>query len=369
MRYYIIAGEASGDLHGGNLIKEIKNRDSEAQVRCWGGEQMQQQGAELVMHYEDLAFMGFKEVFMNLSTILKNLKFCKRDIQNFNPDVIVLIDYPGFNLRIAKFAKQAGFKVIYYISPQLWAWKESRVKLIRNYVDLMIVILPFEKEFYTKHGVDVTYVGHPLLDVIKRFRPTPGFREKNHMSDKPLIALLPGSRKQEISNMLPVMMRMRSYFPEYEFVIARAPGVPESFYKDLINDPGIKIVFDQTYDLFSIAEAGLVTSGTATLEAALFKLPEVVCYKGSNLSYQIAKRLVKVKYISLVNLIMERMIVKELIQEELTEDNLKHELTLLLFENKKLELLEDYKILEEKLGIEGASANAADAILNFLRKM
>lgn len=364
MKYYIIAGEASGDLHGSNLIKEICLLDKAAAVRCWGGEKMQEAGAVLVKHYRDLAFMGFIEVLKNLGTILRNLDFCKKDILAYKPDVLVLIDYPGFNLRIAKWAKQQGLKVIYYISPQVWAWKESRVKAIKRDVDKMLVILPFEKEFYRKWDFDVEYVGHPLVNVIDHFTA-----EKNLFESKNIIALLPGSRRQEILKKLPIMLRATTNFPAYQFVIAKAPGIEESFYNTLLAPyPNVSFVVNKTYQLLSESKAALVTSGTATLETALFGVPEVVCYKGSNISYQIAKRLIKIKYICLVNLIMDKEVVKELIQDDLTVDNVTAALKDIFYNPAKQSQLEkDYAILKERLGQGGnASANAAKSIVDFL---
>ena len=367
MKYYIIAGEASGDLHGSNLIKELKKLDADAAIRCWGGDKMQQAGGELVKHYRDLAFMGFAEVLMNLRTILRNLKFCKEDILQFKPDTLILIDYPGFNLRIAKWAKQNGLKVIYYISPQVWAWKESRVKTMKQCIDKMLVILPFEKKyFHDKWNWDVEYVGHPLVEVIERYKIQ---GTKNKFSDKPIIALLPGSRKQEILKKLPVMLEVSKYFPGHQFIVAQAPSVEYDFYKTFIQKyPNVSSVTDKTYDLLLQARAALVTSGTATLETALFAVPEVVCYKGSPISYQIGKRLVKVKYIALVNLIMDKLVVKELIQHDLTVDNLKQELQELITNETRIAAIKkEYADLKQLLSEEGdASAKAARSIIDFL---
>ncbi len=378
MKYYIIAGEASGDLHGSNLIKELKKLDPQANIRCWGGDLMEKAGATVVKHYKDLAFMGFVEVVQNLPTILRNIKFCKQDIQSFRPDALILIDYPGFNIRIAEWAKQKKLKVIYYISPQVWAWKESRVKTIKGSVDKMIVILPFEREFYKKWEYDVEYAGHPLVESIEQFKSQTHEPLKFNMrngdatttGNKPIIALLPGSRKQEILKKLPVMLEVSKLFPAYEFVIAQAPGQDESLYRDLIrNYPNVLSLSNQTYNLLMHAEAACVTSGTATLETALFGVPEVICYKGSPVSYQIAKRLIKVKYISLVNLIMDKPVVKELIQDDLTTDNLYKELNDLLNNpQRKQQLKADYEDLKNKLSQGGhASANAAKIIIQFLQ--
>lgn len=368
MRYYIIAGEASGDLHGSNLIREIRTLDTNAVIRCWGGDRMQQAGGELVKHYRNLAFMGFWEVAKNLGTILKNLAFCKDDITKFKPDTLVLIDYPGFNLRIAEWAKQQKIKVVFYISPQVWAWKENRVKKMKECIDKMLVILPFEKGYYkSKWNWDVEYVGHPLVEVVETAQLQEGGVK---LASKPIIALLPGSRKQEILKKLPVMLEVSRMYPSYQFIVAKAPGQEDSFYESiLLQYPNVSSVRDQTYPLLLQAKAALVTSGTATLETALFGVPEVVCYKGSAVSYQIAKRLIKVKYISLVNLIMDKPIVKELIQNELTIRNLRKALHEILTNEEKLQQLKaDYADLRHLLSQEGfASARAAKSIVDFLR--
>ena len=375
MQYYIIAGEASGDLHGSNLIKELQLLDSLASIRCWGGDKMQATGATLVKHYKHLAFMGFVEVIKNLRTIFKNLDYCKKDILAYKPDALILIDYPGFNLRIAEWAKQQGIKVIYYISPQVWAWKESRVKGIKKSVDKMLVILPFEKEFYKQLQYEVEYVGHPLVQVIDEFNneylnnasmyKTSGFPNEGVN----LIALLPGSRKQEIIKKLPIMLQVAKYFPDYHFVVAKAPGLDASFYNELLAPyKNVSSVVNKTYELLSQSKAALVTSGTATLETALFNVPEVICYKGNALSFQIARWLIKIKYICLVNLILDREVVKELIQEKLTVDNIKTELNKILFDvAKQQQLHKDYEDLKSLLGKGGnASANAAGSIYKYL---
>jgi lipid-A-disaccharide synthase len=371
MKYYIIAGEASGDLHGSNLIKELKKIDTSVQFRAWGGDKMQALGIKLVKHHKDLAFMGFVEVIKNLPTILKNLKFCKHDILQYNPDALIFIDFPGFNLRLVKWAKERGFKIIYYISPQVWAWKESRVSLIKKYVDKMIVILPFEKEFYKKHAYDVEYVGHPLLEVIEEFK------RKNiqhstlntQHSSQTIIALLPGSRKQEIIKKLPIMLAATVYFPEYNFIIAKAPGITDDFYFQFLVSYKNVSVSNQTYSVLKLSKAAVVTSGTATLETALFEIPEIVCYKASELSYQIGKRLIKLKFISLVNLIMNKEVVKELIQNDLTAENIRHELEQLLTnESRQQQIKSDYKELINLLSKGGdASANAAKIIYEYLK--
>ena len=364
MQYYMIAGEASGDLHGSNLIKELKLLDKEVSIRCWGGDMMEAVGATLVKHYKHLAFMGFAEVILNLRTIFKNLDFCKKDILAYKPDALILIDYPGFNLRIAEWARQQGIKIIYYISPQVWAWKENRVKGIKNSVDKMLVILPFEKEFYKKWNYEVEYVGHPLVKVIEDFKAL-----NQNLENKNIIALLPGSRKQEILKKLPIMLEVAKDFPTYQFVVAKAPGLDDSFYAELLAPyKNVSAVVNETYKLLSQSKAALVTSGTATLETALFNVPEVICYKGSAISYQIARRLIKIKYICLVNLIMDKEVVKELIQNELTVENIKEELNRILYDVKKRNQLQtDYSDLKTLLSKGGnASANAAKSINNFM---
>ena len=373
MKYYIIAGEASGDLHGSNLIREIKKLDNIADIRCWGGDLMEHAGGNLIKHYRELAFMGFIEVVKNLGTIVSNLKFCKQDISSFQPDVIVLIDYPGFNLRIAEWAKQKGFKIIYYISPQVWAWKESRVKNIRKNVDKMLVILPFEKKFYKKWEYDVEYVGHPLVDVVDSaqndFDPLPE-AILSPLNENNIIALLPGSREQEVSKKLPVMLEVSKNFPDYRFVIAKAPSLSDAFYEKFMEQhKNVRSIRNKTYQLLLQSKAALVTSGTATLETALFGVPQVVCYKGSNISYQIAKRLVKVKYISLVNLIMDKEIVKELIQDEMNVPNLKTELNKILKDQAVINKMKaDYTDLKKLLSEGGlASKKAAKIVVEFSR--
>lgn len=369
MKLYVIAGEPSGDLHGANLLQELKRVKPSIQVRAWGGDKMKAQGAEIVKHIDDLAFMGFAEVIANLPAILRNFSFCKRDIQTWGPDAVILIDYPGFNLRMARFIHHLGIPVIYYISPQIWAWKESRVNKIRKYVDKMLVILPFEQSFYQKHGMKVEFIGNPLLDVTETFLKTmdpAAFRAKNELRDKPIVALLPGSRKQEISAMLPIMGKVAAKFPEYEFTVARVPWHPEEFYLSLLPDP-LPLVADQTYDLLSVSEAALVTSGTATLETALLGTPQVVCYKANAISYAIARKLVKIKFISLVNLIMDKEVVRELIQHDLNEKLLTRELQEILPGGTKREtVLANYTLLKQKLGGAGASAKAARSIVDFL---
>jgi lipid-A-disaccharide synthase len=374
MKYYIIAGEASGDLHGSNLIREIKKLDNIADIRCWGGDLMEHAGGKLVKHYRDLAFMGFIEVIKNLGTIISNLKFCKQDIAQFKPDVVILIDYPGFNLRIAGWAKQQGLKVVYYISPQVWAWKESRVKKIRNSVDKMLVILPFEKNFYRKWDYEVEYVGHPLADVVdsaqNEIDPLPGAM-LSPLNENNIVALLPGSREQEVMKKLPVMLEVSKSFPDYRFVVAKAPSLNDAFYEKLLEQyKNVRSIRNKTYQLLLQSKAALVTSGTATLETALFGVPQVVCYKGSNISYQIAKRLVKVKYISLVNLIMDKEVVKELIQDEMNVANATRELTRILKDQHAInKMKEDYADLKKLLSEGGqASKKAARSIVDFVRR-
>lgn len=371
MKYYIIAGEASGDLHGSNLMKALKEEDSNADFRIWGGDLMEAVGGTLIKHYRDLAFMGFIEVVKNLNTILNNFKICKSDVIKYQPDVLILIDYPGFNLRIAKWAKQQGIKVFYYISPQIWAWNSRRVHAIKKNIDKMFVILPFEKDFYKKYDCDVEFVGHPLLDVVDKREVNPNFRSENNLSEKPIIALLPGSRKQEITRMLNGMLSVIDDFPNYQFVIAGAPSISFDFYKKTIqhiDNQEIKIIQNQTYELLQHSVAALVTSGTATLETALFDVPQVVCYNGSPISYQIAKRLINVKYISLVNLIVDHEIVKELIQADFNSTNLKTELAKLLDTQKVQPVLDGYLLLKEKLGNSGASKKAATKMYKELNK-
>lgn len=361
MKYYIIAGEASGDLHGSNLIKAIKQKDSQAEFRVWGGDLMQAQGATMVKHFRDLAFMGFIEVIFNLRTILKNIKFCKEDIDQYQPDVMVFIDYPGFNLRIAEYARQKGLKTVYYISPQIWAWKQSRVHKIKRDVDKMLCILPFEKEFYSQFDYDVEFVGHPLIDAIQGREVVSKEERKKQLGlgEKEVLLLMPGSRKQEISTMLPIMTSAAENFPEFDLVVAGAPSQDLSFYQQIIGNR-VKVISGKTYDLLEVATAALVTSGTATLETALFKVPEVVCYKGNWLSYYIARQLVKIKYISLVNLIMDKEVITELIQAKMNVREITKELEKCLDPQKQKEIIKSFKELETQLGGAGASQNAAE---------
>jgi lipid-A-disaccharide synthase len=370
MKYYIIAGEASGDLHAANLMAEIKKRDAEAEFRCWGGDRMQANGGVLVKHYRELAFMGFTEVVMNLRTILKNIRFCKNDILQWKPHCVILVDYPGFNLRIAEFAKAAGIPVFYYISPQVWAWKKSRVFKIRKVVDKMFVILPFEKDFYKQYDYSVDFVGHPLLDEIVKFSKNDTWLQDHLPGGKKVIALLPGSRKQEVETMLPLMLSAADKFPAYRFAVAAAPSLPRSFYVQCIGNKNVAVIENQTYALLMHSHAALVTSGTATLETALFGVPEVVCYKGGRISYLIARSLVKVDFISLVNLVMGREVVKELIQDDLNEKNLETELRQLLENGDRREAMKkSYEELRQKLGGRGASEKTAGLIVDHLKQI
>lgn len=372
LRLYLIAGEASGDLHGSNLMKAIHEEQANVEFRYWGGDLMKEQGGTLVKHIRDLAFMGFLEVAANIRTILKNIKKCKEDILEFKPDAIVLIDYPGFNLRIAEWAKANNIRVIYYISPQVWAWKQSRVHTIKKVVDQMFVILPFERQFYARFDFDVEYLGHPLLDAIEAYRKVEGthqqFLEKNSLDERPIIALLPGSRKQEVSVKLPIMLEAIKGLDNYQIIVGGAPSLSKDFYAGIVNSE-VKIIHGQTYDLLASAEAALVTSGTATLETALFNVPEVVCYKSSKISYQIAKRLIKIKFISLVNLIMDREVVKELIQNDCNPRRIRMELTQILKGgDKRNEMLKDFAELKEILGGGGASKKVAQSLLKTIRR-
>ena len=369
MKYYIIAGEASGDLHGSKLIEDLRKKDSKAQIRFWGGDLMQQAGGVLVKHYKMLAFMGFWEVFVNLGTIFKNIKLCKEDITGFKPDVIIYIDYPGFNLRIAKWAKQQGFKNHFYISPQVWAWKEKRVYQMKKDLDALYVILPFEKDFFeNKHKFKVEFVGHPLMDTLIKSKKTTTFLKENQLSEKKnIIALLPGSRKQEIKIMLPIFLKVVSLYPQFEFVLAGAPGIDPEWYQKFFNIEKVKVIQNKTYDLLLHARAAIVSSGTATLETGLLNVPQVVCYRSSFLSYLIGKWLVKLKYISLVNLILDREAVKELIQADFNVKKVTQQLEYVLSDKGKNKLKEDYEELRTVLGKEGASKKTAKLIIEALK--
>lgn len=369
MKYYIVAGEASGDLHASNLMKAIKRKDPEADFRCWGGDLMEEQGGVIIKHYKDLAFMGFWEVATHLRVILGNIKFCKSDLLQYQPDVVVLVDYPGFNLRIAEWAKAQGFKVVYYISPQIWAWKTGRVHKIKRCCDHVMPILPFEKDFYKKYGYEADFVGHPLLDAIgpeiRNSVEVKDFREKNQLDSRPIIAILPGSRKQEITRILPVMLQITKDFPEYQFVVSTVKWLPQSLYDKYLDGYSVKTALSQTYPLVLNAEAAVVTSGTATLETALLGTRQVVCYKTSDLSYRIAKAVAKdsIKYISLVNLILDKPAVTELIQYDLTPGRLKAEVEKLLSDRAVREqMTADYAALNTRLGGSGASARAAKIV-------
>lgn len=373
MKIYVIAGEASGDLHGSNLMKAMLCENPKIKFRFWGGDQMAQVAGTPRMHIKDLAFMGFLEVILNIRTIFKNISFCKHDILDFQPDALVLIDYPGFNLRIAKWAKRQNIKVLYYISPQIWAWKQNRGHLIREVVDEMYCILPFEKAFYNKFNVDAHFVGHPLIDAIDNFKTQHfnehEFRVNNQLDERPILAILPGSRNQEIRVKLPIMIdSARTFSERYQIVVAGAPNKTEAFYNDILNDACVKVVYGKTYDLLSCAHIALVTSGTATLETALFSVPQVVCYKGNWISYQIARRLIKVKYISLVNLIMDQPLVKELIQGDCTSQNMTLELHKLETGEDRINLLEAYHSLALELGGPGASERTAKHMLKSIVK-
>ncbi len=364
MKYYIIAGEASGDLHGSNLMKALKTVDNQAEFRFWGGDLMAAVGGTLVMHYKERSFMGFAEVLMNLRKIFGLINLCKRDIDQYKPDVLIFIDNSGFNLRIAKWAKAENYKTHYYISPQVWASRASRVEKIKRDIDAMYVILPFEEAFYQKYNYKVHFVGHPLIDAIadRTQVDEQTFRTTHQLNDKPIVALLPGSRKQEITKMLGVMLSLVDDFPDYQFVIAGAPSQEYSFYETFIKSHDIAYVSNKTYDLLSVSTAALVTSGTATLETALFKVPQVVCYKANPISYHIAKRIITLKFISLVNLIMDREVVTELIQGDLNTNRLKLELSRILNDDERIKFFIDYYDLEKKLGGKGASLKAAQLI-------
>ena len=363
MRYYVISGEQSGDMHASNLVAELKKKDCNAEIRAWGGDKLKEQGVQIVKHIKDLAFMGFWEVIVNLPTILSNISFCKKDILSFFPDALILVDYPGFNFRIAEFAKQNGIKVFYYISPQIWAWKRNRIKQIKKNVDKMFVILPFEKDFYQKNNFEVDFVGHPLLDEISK--DDFSFSIK---TDKDIIALLPGSRRQEISKILPKMLSVVNDFTDFQFVVATTNSVEEEYYKNIIGNKEVLFAKNETYGLLANTKAALVTSGTATLETALFGIPQVVCYKTNFFSFLIAKCLVKTKFISLVNIIMDKPVVKELIQDELIQKNLFSSLSEILENSNRKKIQEDYNILKVKLGVEGASEKVAAIILHTLLK-
>lgn len=372
MKYYVIAGEPSGDLHASNMMKELLLLDNKIEFRFWGGDLMERVTHQKPRkHIKDLAFMGFVEVAKNIRTIFKNIAFCKKDILEFNPEILILVDYPGFNLRIADWAKKQGIRVFYYISPTIWAWKEDRVEIIKRSVEKMFVILPFEVAVYKKHNYQADYVGHPLLDAIEQEKNTlpdkAEFIKKNHLDHRPIIAVLPGSRKQEIERMFSIMLDVVDDFKDYQFVIAGTDNLPKEAYKMAINK-NLKVVFNQTYALMHNAHSGIIKSGTSTLESALFRLPQVVCYKGGTISYSIAKMVVggRVKYISLPNLILDKPVVKELIQTELTTENLKNELLNILASPAREEMLKEYDGLIKLLGNSGASKKVAELIYNHI---
>ncbi|MDQ7948975.1 MAG: lipid-A-disaccharide synthase [Pedobacter sp.] len=367
MDYYLVAGEASGDLHGANLMKALKLRDPQANFRYFGGDKMQAQGGELVKHYADMAFMGFTEVVLNLRTILRNLKACKKDILAHRPAVLILIDFPGFNLKIAEFAKKNGIRVCYYISPKIWAWNQKRVLKIKRDVDKMFCILPFEVDFYRQWGMEVDYIGNPLLDEIAQFVPDPDFRKKNQLSEQPIIALLPGSRKQEIERLLPDMLSTIDQLKGYQYVVAAAPNFTQAYYMQFIGDRPVELVFAQTYQLLHQAHAALVASGTATLETALFKVPQVVLYRGGAISVAIARMVIKIRFISLVNLIMDRKVVTELIQQDCNPQQIAKELSAIVTGEGRAKMLADYDELSTKMGTAGASERAAKLIVEFIR--
>ncbi len=366
MRLFIIAGEASGDLHGSNLTRQLFKESPNTSIHGWGGDLMKKSGVIILKHYRELAFMGFWEVAKNIGTVQKNFKLCKVQIKAYSPDAVILVDYPGFNLRMAKWIKGQGIKTIYYISPQVWAWKGSRVKHIKKYTDRMITILPFEPSWYQKKGLHVDYVGHPLIEAINSFQVNNDFIVQNKLGDQPIIALLPGSRKQEIEQVLPIYLGMVKKFSDYQFVIGAAPNIEASFYANLTRNVAVGIVYNQTYDLLYHCKAACVTSGTATLEAALFNVPQIVGYKGSALSYQIAKRVIKVKYIALVNLIVDQPIVQELIQADLNEVKLERALKEIVSPEGMIRIYASYKPLRNLLGDGRASEKAAKLIIEAL---
>ncbi|RYD70675.1 MAG: lipid-A-disaccharide synthase, partial [Sphingobacteriales bacterium] len=361
-----VAGEASGDLHGANLMKALKAEDKDAVFRFFGGNKMQAEGGQLVKHYADMAFMGFTEVLLNLRTIYKNLSACKNDLLTWKPDVLILIDFPGFNLKIAEFAKANGIKVCYYISPKVWAWNQKRVLKIKRIVDHMFCILPFEVDFYKEWGMKVDYVGNPLLDEKAQFKPDLNFRANHNFGEKKIIALLPGSRKQEIERLLPDMLGVTQNYPDYEFAIAAAPTFSEAYYQHFIGDKNVKLLFDNTYNLLHNAHAAIVASGTATLETALFNVPQVVVYKGGTISIAIARALVKIKFISLVNLILNKKIVTELIQEDCNPEKINRELSIIIDGTGRDEMLSNYEILANLMGTPGASDKTAKLIVQYM---
>jgi len=369
MKYYIIAGEASGDLHASNLMKEIKIKDPSAEFRFLGGDLMKEQGGTLIKHFKETAYMGFIDVLIHLRAILKNIKFTKTDIQDYKPDVLILVDYPGFNLRIAEYAHELGLKVYYYISPKIWAWKQSRVEKIKKYINKLFIIFPFEKEFYKKHNYEVEYVGNPIMDAIEiKEADFKKFKKSYNLKDKEIIALLPGSRKQEIKHNFPLMIKTAEFFPEYQFVVAAASSLEKSVFQKYIKNKNIKLIYNNTYDILRHSKAAIVTSGTATLEAAVLNVPELVCYKGEHISYQIAKRLVKVDFISLVNLVMKKEVIKEFIQYNMTLENIVSELKQILNNTVyRKKMLSHFEEMRSLLGGRGASERTADIIVKSLQ--
>lgn len=367
MKYYFIAGERSGDLHAGNLIKALRKLDEEAQVRAWGGEYVQEAGADLVVHYKEIAVMGFLEVLKQFSKIKKYLKRCKEDIVLYKPDIVILVDFGGFNMRIAKFCKQNNIKVFYYISPKVWAWNQSRALKLKENVDRMFCILPFEKDFYRKYDWDVDYVGNPVMDAVKAHVVDKEFKVKWRLEgDKQIIALLPGSRKQELKNMLPVMRQVVKRFPDYQFAVAAIRDFDKTLYTVITDEPNVKLVFEDTYNLLAHSTSAVVTSGTATLETALWKVPQVVPYRSSPVTMFIAKLLVKLKYISLVNLIVDKEVVKEYIQENMTAVNISTELIAITHGEKRKQMLKDYENLFSILGEESVSEKTAKLMVKYL---
>jgi lipid-A-disaccharide synthase len=369
MKYYLVAGEASGDLHGANLMKALKQQDEQAEFRFFGGDLMQAEGGTIVKNYADMAFMGFIEVVLNLREISKNIKTCKDDITAWQPDVLVLIDFPGFNLRIAEFAKKNGILVCFYISPKVWAWNQKRVLKIKRVVDHLFCILPFEVDFYKKWGMDVDYVGNPLLDAVAAFQPDEVFLKKHQLTGKKIVALLPGSRRQEISRLLPEMLSVTQQFSDHQFVVAGAPSFKAEYYDQFINQKNIPVVFNSTYDLLNNADAAVVASGTAILETALFNVPQMLVYRGHPISIGIAKAVVKIRFIGLVNLIMDSAVIKELIQEDCSPKNIAAELDSLL-NNKsyRQKVLDNYDELDKRMGQSGASARTASLIIKYASK-
>ena len=368
MKYYLIAGERSGDLHGSNLIKELLSHDPQAEIRCWGGDLMEQSGGSLVVHYRNLSFMGIWEVFKNLLTIKKYLDFCKKDLQEFRPDVLVLIDYPGFNLRIAEFAAKQKIKTCYFISPKLWAWNQKRAKKIKRYVDRMFVILPFEKQFYQKYEYQVTYVGNPLVQTVASFEAEPQGLEDLRSESRPIVAILPGSRAQEISHMLEVMLALVPEFPQYKFVLAAVDNVPTEYYQQAQKTKDVTVLTNKAYDLLSIASAAIVTSGTASLETALFNVPQIVCYKTSWVTYLVGKVLIKVPFLSLVNLIAEAQVVPELIQKEYNRQAVSDHLKNIMQDGPgRNQQLAGYRKVKTLLGNKKASQETARLIIDYLK--